>query len=83
MTADELDLAFQPFVQVDSGLNRRYSGTGLGLPLTRRLAELHGGTLIVRSAPGQGTDVTVVLPGNRVLDHYAHEAGAESCDHGA
>lgn len=62
MTADEVEIAFQPFGQVDAGLNRANEGTGLGLPLARRLAELHGGSLHVESQKGSGTTVTVTLP---------------------
>jgi PAS domain S-box-containing protein len=53
---------FQPFVQVDSGLNRAYDGTGLGLVLVRRLAELHGGSVGVDSAVGEGSRFWVMLP---------------------
>jgi len=60
----EADLAklFQPFVQVDSRLNRQYEGTGLGLALVKRLAELHGGQVTVESQVGQGSSFTVTLP---------------------
>jgi signal transduction histidine kinase/DNA-binding response OmpR family regulator/CHASE3 domain sensor protein len=57
---------FQPFVQIDSSLSRKYDGTGLGLTMTQRLAELHGGGLMVRSAPGQGSVFTVWLPWREV-----------------
>jgi signal transduction histidine kinase len=56
-----------PFGQVDSGLGRKYEGTGLGLPLARAFAELHGGKLELASAPGEGTRVTIHLPKERVL----------------
>ncbi|MBB6097747.1 signal transduction histidine kinase/DNA-binding response OmpR family regulator/CHASE3 domain sensor protein [Deinobacterium chartae] len=59
--ADQAEL-FQPFTQVDGSLARRHEGTGLGLALTRRLGELHGGTVSVRSAPRQGSTFTVSLP---------------------
>jgi signal transduction histidine kinase len=54
--------ALRPFGQVDSGLNRKYEGTGLGLPLSKALVELQGGQLTLDSALGQGTCVTVRLP---------------------
>jgi len=60
--------ALSPFGQVDSRLSRRYEGTGLGLPLARALAELHGGTLTLDSTPGRGTTVRVTLPPERVVD---------------
>lgn len=62
MDAAQIVLALEPFRQVDGVLSRRHEGTGLGLPLARSLAELHGGALEVRSTPGQGTEVTVTLP---------------------
>jgi PAS domain S-box-containing protein len=56
-----------PFGQVETPLARRYSGTGLGLPLAKTLTELHGGRLEITSAVGQGTTVTVSLPSYRVM----------------
>ncbi len=57
--------ALAAFSQVDSALNRKYAGTGLGLPLVRLLAELHGGTMALESQLGVGTTVTVRLPQKR------------------
>lgn len=61
---DQTDLGnlFQSFVQIDSSLNRQYSGTGLGLVLVKRLTELHGGQVFVESQIGQGSCFTVQLP---------------------
>ena len=59
---ETLPSLFQPFVQADGRLNRAYEGTGLGLVLVRRLAELHGGSVGVDSAPGQGSRFWVTLP---------------------
>ena len=53
---------FQPFTQIDSRLSRRHEGTGLGLALLKRFAELHGGDVTLRSAPGEGSTFTVLLP---------------------
>ncbi len=53
---------FQPFAQLDSALNRQFGGTGLGLALVRRLAELHGGHIDVQSAPNEGSCFTIVIP---------------------
>ena len=62
MRAEDIPVALAPFGQVDSSLARRYEGTGLGLPLTCALVELHGGTLSLESALGEGVTVTVRLP---------------------
>jgi CheY-like chemotaxis protein/two-component sensor histidine kinase len=53
---------FKPFVQADSGLDRRYEGTGLGLSLVKRLAELHGGRVTMESTLGEGSTFHVWLP---------------------
>ena len=53
---------FTPFNQIDSGLARRFEGTGLGLALVKLLAELHGGAVAVESAGGEGARFTVWLP---------------------
>lgn len=58
----DLERLFQPFVQIDSTLSRKYAGTGLGLMMVKRLAELHGGGVMVTSEPGQGSTFTVWLP---------------------
>jgi len=68
IAADDLETALRPFGQIDSRLARKYQGTGLGLPLARSMAELHGGRLELRSAPGEGTRATLWLPPSRVLD---------------
>jgi len=66
MSAGEIEVALTPFGQVDSGLARRYQGSGLGLPLAQGLVELHGGRLEIESAPGAGTRVRVLLPAARL-----------------
>jgi len=59
------------FGQVDSAFNRRYEGTGLGLPLSKSLAEMHGGSLDIQSQVDVGTTVTVRLPTERVVHKSA------------
>jgi two-component system, cell cycle sensor histidine kinase PleC len=67
MTGPELGVAMEPFGQVENSFSRSFEGTGLGLPLARRMTELHGGRLTVRSVKGVGTTVEVYLPPNRIL----------------
>jgi CheY-like chemotaxis protein len=59
---EHLPKLFEPFTQVDTSVARRQGGTGLGLSLVRRLAELHGGTVGVASRPGAGSRFCVWLP---------------------
>jgi signal transduction histidine kinase len=59
---DDLPIALAPFGQVDSALNRRYQGAGLGLPLAKGLVELLRGTLEIAGTPGSGTTVAITLP---------------------
>ncbi len=63
---DQLEHVLDPFVQVDSGLDRKFEGTGLGLPLSRAMVEQHGGTLDLQSEVGKGTTVTLRFPPNRL-----------------
>jgi PAS domain S-box-containing protein len=62
ISAEDTKCLFQPFVQLDSKLSRQYEGTGLGLALVSRLAEMHGGRVSVESKVGQGSRFTVSLP---------------------
>ena len=59
---DNLSRLFQPFIQIDSALNRQYNGTGLGLALVKRIVELHGGQVGVVSEVGTGSCFMVSLP---------------------
>ena len=59
---EDRDKLFRPFSQLDSSLTRRHSGTGLGLALVKRMAELHGGHVGVESSPGQGSRFCISLP---------------------
>ena len=62
MDPEDVEIAFQPFGQVDNRLERRYEGTGLGLPLTKALVDLHGGVIRIDSARGRGTCITITFP---------------------
>ncbi len=63
---EDIPKALSQFGQVDSAHNRKHEGTGLGLPLSKALAELHGGSLDLQSEVGIGTTVTVRLPAQRL-----------------
>ncbi|MEI6180676.1 MAG: response regulator [Chloroflexales bacterium] len=62
IAATDLPRLFQPFTQLDSGLNRQYGGTGLGLALVQRLVRAHQGSVTVTSTVGQGSRFSVTLP---------------------
>jgi signal transduction histidine kinase len=62
ISPEDLERIFQEFSQVENPLQRRAQGAGLGLPLSRKLAEFLGGSLDVRSAPGQGSVFTTTIP---------------------
>lgn len=67
MRPEDIPTALSVFGQVDSRLERRFEGSGLGLPLARSMMELHGGSLDIVSALGHGTAVTLKFPPERVL----------------
>jgi PAS domain S-box-containing protein len=67
MKPEDISVALAPFGQIESALSRKNQGTGLGLPLTKALVELHGGELTLESELGKGTAVTVALPAFRVV----------------
>lgn len=62
ISEEGLGIIFEKFRQADATVSRRYGGTGLGLPISRKLAELMGGTIQAESAPGTGSTFTVYLP---------------------
>ena len=64
---EDIQVALAPFGQIESALSRKHQGTGLGLPLTKALVELHGGILDLQSKLGEGTVVTLTFPSQRVL----------------
>ena len=66
MAEETIAAALEPFRQLDGSLARRFEGAGLGLSISKALAELHGGRLTVKSAVGEGTTVTIALPATRV-----------------
>ncbi len=71
MSPDHIERAMEPFIQVDSQVSRRFKGTGLGLPITKSLVELHGGNIALQSELNKGTSVTVNLPKERTVKNSA------------
>lgn len=59
---EDQERIFKEFEQVDSSYKREYEGTGLGLPLTKKLVEMHGGQILLESQLGKGTEVIVIMP---------------------
>lgn len=62
ISSENIKKLFQPFIQIDSALNRQYQGTGLGLALVKRVVELHGGIVSLSSEVGVGSRFTIELP---------------------
>ena len=71
MASADIPKALSPFGQIDSAHNRRHTGTGLGLPLTKRLVEAHGATFDLKSELAVGTVVSVEFPADRLVDRFA------------
>ncbi len=66
MSAEDAERVFEPFVQLDEGSTRRFSGVGLGLSIARRIARLHGGDITLKGAEGFGTEASLTLPAARL-----------------
>ncbi len=63
----DLARVFEPFVQAEESISRRFSGIGLGLSIARKIARLHGGDVILESRFGEGTTARFELPSFRVI----------------
>jgi two-component system, cell cycle sensor histidine kinase PleC len=68
---EDLLKVVEPFIQIESAMSRYHGGTGLGLPLVKKIAELHGGEIKIESQLGVGTTVTVHLPAARIVSRPA------------
>ncbi|MCH8092129.1 MAG: PAS domain S-box protein [Proteobacteria bacterium] len=75
---EDIPLVLEPFKQVDSKIGRKYEGAGLGLPLTKSLVELHGGSFDLQSKLGIGTTVTIRFPAERIIHSLTHVTNATS-----
>jgi signal transduction histidine kinase len=84
IAAAQVSKVLEPFTQIDSKLSRKHEGTGLGLPIAKRLVELHGGTLTIESELNLGTTVTLNLPHRRLLGQCSINAdgGRDDVNHG-
>jgi signal transduction histidine kinase len=71
IAAEDIPKTLLPFKQIDNSLSRKYNGTGLGLPLADNFTRMHGGTLTMESAVGQGTRVALFFPEKRVVPQAA------------
>lgn len=83
MKSEDIPKALLPFQQVDSGLSRRHEGTGLGLPLTKALVELHDGDLQLKSTLGEGTEVRLWFPQSRLPLEAAPKAASQTASQAA
>ncbi len=71
IASSEIPHVFEEFRQMSRGDSGTHAGTGLGLALSRRLADVIGATLSVRSTPGEGSRFTLILPGDRLVSSGA------------
>lgn len=76
MTAQNVRDVLEPFVQVESGHDRRFGGSGLGLPIVSAFAEAHGGQFVIDSAIGKGTKASILLPEKRYKSRPQKELSA-------
>ena len=71
MSPEQVAVIFEPFVQADASTTRRFGGSGLGLTISRSLVQAHGGSMDLRSAPGEGATFLFTLPRRPVMDTEA------------
>jgi len=75
---EDIERVLQPFEQVEGALARQNGGTGLGLPYSEKIAQIHGGRLALKSTLGEGTECQIILPYWRMLDVVEPEALREA-----
>jgi signal transduction histidine kinase len=83
MAPEQVETVFEPFVQLHPGTAKASLGTGLGLTLVRNLVEMHGGRVVLQSAPGEGTTALVRFPASRTAHRGPApkaRGGARACD---
>ncbi len=80
ISEEQMSQLFKPFIQLDSRLARQYGGTGLGLVLAYRMAEMHGGSITVSSQPEQGSEFTIHLPWRKADLRLQEEAAAAATE---
>ncbi len=73
MRPEDVPIALEAFRQIDRAMNRRYEGTGLGLPMVQQLVQLHGGSISIETSVGMGTTVRVFLPKERRIEPAERE----------
>src|SRR5215469_12883036 len=78
ISESDLPMVLEPFGQVDNAFNRTGGGTGLGLPLTKKLVELHGGVFVIENVPDHGTVVRAILPPDRVVSSIPAPRSADA-----
>ncbi|MGH6892034.1 MAG: sensor histidine kinase [Dongiaceae bacterium] len=78
MRPEDIPKAMTPFGQLESTFERRFEGTGLGLPLVQRLVELHGAEFRLDSRPAKGTEADVRFPRSRVIARRKEAAGLKT-----
>ncbi|MCK5881829.1 MAG: hypothetical protein KAG18_08130, partial [Sinobacterium sp.] len=82
MSKEQLSAVFEPFKQVDDSITRKYQGTGLGLTISNHLTQLMGGRLEAKSALGEGSTFTLLLPVEIIADNYLSEEDTSVKDAG-
>ena len=78
LPTEQIDRLFQPFSQADAGTNRKVGGTGLGLAISKRLANILGGDILARSAPGEGSTFSLLIAAGSMREVRMVEQPAEA-----